>query len=41
MERKRFSDEPIAFGLRSVESGTDVEDIRRKLGISEPTFRHT
>lgn len=37
MKRKRYSDEQIAFALRQAESGTAVEEICRKLGISEPT----
>lgn len=28
----------IAFALRQAESGTAVEEICRKLGVSEPTF---
>jgi putative transposase len=38
MKRKRYSDEQIAFALRQAESGTSVDEICRKLGISEPTF---
>ena len=38
MKRKRYTDEQIAFALRQVESGTTVEEICRKLGVSEPTF---
>ena len=44
MKRKRYSDEQIAFALRQVDSGTAadsgtaVEEICRKLGVSEPTF---
>ena len=38
MKRKRFSEAQIAFALRQAESGTAVEEIIRKLGISEPTF---
>ncbi len=38
MKRKRYSDEQIAFALRQAESGTAVEEICRKLGVSEPTF---
>jgi transposase len=37
MKRKRSSDEQIAFALRQAESGTAVEEICRKLGVSEPT----
>jgi putative transposase len=38
MRRKRYADEQIAFALRQVESGTSVEEICRKMGVSEPTF---
>lgn len=38
MKRKRFSEEQIAFALRQAEGGTTVEEICRKMGISEPTF---
>ena len=38
MKRKRYSDEQIAFALRQADSGTAVEEIRRKLGVSEAAF---
>jgi putative transposase len=38
MKRKRFSEEQIAFALRQADSGTTIEEICRKLGVSEPTF---
>jgi hypothetical protein len=38
MKRKRYTDEQIAFAPRQAESGTAVEEICRKLGVSEPTF---
>jgi len=38
MERKRFSEGQIAFALRQADSGTTIEEICRKMGISEPTF---
>ena len=38
MKRKRYSDEQIAFALRQADSGTAVEEICRKLGVSEATF---
>ena len=38
MKRKRFTEEQIAFALRQAEAGTSVEEICRKLGVSEPTF---
>ncbi len=37
-ERKRYTDDQTAFALRQAESGTSVEEICRKLGVSEPTF---
>ncbi len=38
MKRKRYSDEQIDFALRQAEGGTAVEEICRKLGVSEATF---
>jgi putative transposase len=38
MKRKRYSDEQIAFALRQAESGILVEEVCRKLGVSEATF---
>jgi len=38
MKQKRHSDEQIAFALRQADSGTAVEEICRKLGLSEATF---
>jgi putative transposase len=38
MKRKRFSEEQIAFALRQAESGTTIEEICRKMGVSAPTF---
>ena len=38
MKRKRFTEEQIAFALRQAESGTAVEEICRKMGVSEPSF---
>jgi putative transposase len=36
MKRKRYSNEQIAFALR--QNGTTVEEVCRKLGVSEATF---
>jgi putative transposase len=33
-----FTEEQITFGLRQAEAGLPVEDICRKLGISQATF---
>jgi putative transposase len=38
MKRKRYTEEQIAFCLRQHEAGAPVEEIIRKLGISEQTF---
>ena len=38
MKKSRFTEEQIAFALRQTESGTTVQEITRKLGISEQTF---
>ena len=38
MQRKRFSEEQITFALRQAESGTPVEEVIRRLGVSEATF---
>lgn len=38
MKRKRFSEKQIAFALRQAESGIAVEEICRKMQVSEATF---
>ena len=38
MKRKRYTDEQIAFALRQAEGGPAMEEICRKLGVSEATF---
>ena len=38
MKRKRYTDEQIAFALQQAESGTAVEEICRRMGVSEPTY---
>ena len=38
MKKSRFTNEQIAFALRQVESGTPIEEVCRKLGISQQTF---
>jgi putative transposase len=37
MKRKRYSDEQIAFALRQAEGGTAVDEICRRMGVSEAT----
>ena len=38
MKRSRYTEEQIAFALKQQEVGTPVEEICRKLGISDATF---
>lgn len=38
MKKSRFTEQQIAFALQQAESGTPVEEVCRKLGISEGTF---
>ncbi len=36
--KKRFTQEQIGFALRQAEGGTPVEEILRRMGVSEATF---
>jgi len=38
MKKSKFTEEQIAFALKQVESGTRVDEICRKMGISQATF---
>ena len=38
MEKTRYTEEQIAFALKQAETGTRVEEVCRKMGISEATF---
>jgi putative transposase len=38
MRKSRFSEEQIALALRQAEAGTPVEEICRKLGVSQASF---
>lgn len=38
MKKKRYTEEHITFALKQAEYGTQVEEVCRKLGISEQTF---
>jgi putative transposase len=38
MRKSRFSEEQITMALRQGEAGTPVEEICRKLGVSQATF---
>ena len=38
MKRPRFTEQQIAFALKQQEVGTPVDEICRKMGISDATF---
>ena len=38
MKKSKFTDEQIAFALKQAEVGTPVEEVCRKMGISDATF---
>ncbi|SVO55905.1 IS3 family element, transposase orfA [Klebsiella pneumoniae] len=38
MIKTRYTEEQIAFALKQAETGTRVEEVCRKMGISEATF---
>ncbi len=38
MKKTRYTEEQIAFALKQTETGTRVEEVYRKMGISESTF---
>jgi putative transposase len=38
MRKSRYTEEQIAMALRQAEAGTSVEEICRKLGVSQATF---
>ena len=38
MKKSRFTDEQIAFALKQAETGTRIDEICRKMGISQATF---
>lgn len=38
MKKSRFTEEQIAFALKQNELGVSVEEVSRKIGISEATF---
>ena len=38
MKKTRYTEEQIAFALKQAETGTRVEEVCRKRGISEATF---
>lgn len=38
MKKSKFTEEQIAFALKQAELGTCIEEVCRKMGISEATF---
>lgn len=38
MKKSKFTEDQIAFALKQAELGTSVEEVCRKMGISDPTF---
>lgn len=38
MRKSKFTEEQIAFALRPAESGTGVEEVWLKMGVSQATF---
>ncbi|GKK27372.1 transposase [Klebsiella pneumoniae] len=38
MKKTRYTEEQIAFALKQAETGTRMEEVCRKMGISEATF---
>jgi putative transposase len=38
MKKSQFTEQQIAFALQQAESGTSVEEVCRKMGISQATF---
>jgi len=38
MKKLKFTEAQIAFAIKQSESGTRVEEVCRKMGISEATF---
>jgi len=38
MKKSKFSEVQIAFAIKQTEGGTPVEEVCRKMGISEATF---
>jgi putative transposase len=38
MKKTKFTEQQIAFALKQAETGTSVQEVVRKIGISEQTF---
>ena len=40
MKRSKFTEAQIVFALRQADNGVKIEEVCRKLGISEATFHN-
>lgn len=40
MKKSKFTEAQIVFAIRQAESGVKIQDVCRKLGISEATFHN-
>jgi putative transposase len=40
MKRSKFTESQIVFALRQAENGIKIEEVCRKLGVSEATFHN-
>lgn len=40
MKKSKFTEEQIAFALKQSETGIKVEEVCRKMGISQATYYH-
>lgn len=38
MKKSKFTDEQIAFALRQADTGISVDEVCRKMGVSQATF---
>ena len=38
MKKSRFTEQQIAYALRQAESGISIQEITRKMGVTEATF---
>ncbi len=38
MKKSRFTEQQIAYALRQAESGIHIEEITRKMGVTQATF---
>lgn len=38
MKKSKFTEQQIVFALKQAENGVKVDEVCRKMGISEPTF---